>query len=86
MNDKTTGQSVALRQFCFAGLATAERPTFYEQFGSSGAMNRAINSATAEKCCVRRVYYGGHIKRRDVAAGKVDLVGGRLHFRARAVR
>ena len=45
----------------FAGLATAKGSTFCKQFGSSGAMNRAINSTAAEKCRVSRVYNGVHI-------------------------
>jgi len=72
MNDKTSGQSIALGQFCFAGLTTAERPTFCKQFGSGGTMNSAINAAAAEKCCIRRVHDGVHGELGHVASDNFD--------------
>ena len=75
VNHKTSRQSVAPRQFRFAGLATAERPTFCAQFRPGSAMNCAINSPAAEKRGVRRVHDGVDIELRDVAADDVDLSG-----------
>jgi hypothetical protein len=37
-------------------------------------MNRAINSATAEKCRVRRVHDGIDLERCDVTAGYLNFV------------
>jgi hypothetical protein len=46
-------------------------------------MNRAINSAAAQKRCVRPVNYGVHIKFSDVASNDVDLaIFGFLHKRS----
>src|SRR5438128_3486755 len=86
VNDKPGGQTISAGQFCFTGLAPAERSTFCKQFGASSAMNRAIHSAAAEKCRVRSVHDDIHIERRDVAADDIDLSCGILHFTGRGVR
>src|SRR6266567_1221359 len=56
VNDKAGRQTIAASNFRFPRLTTAQRSTFREQFGAGRAMNRAIDSAATEKCCVSRVY------------------------------
>src|SRR5437867_948953 len=73
VNDESSGQTIATSDFRFAGFTAAKRAAFREQFMSSGAMNRAIDSAAAEQRRVRRVHNGIHRALRDIAAHDIDL-------------
>ena len=63
----------------FAWKTTAQRAAFGEQFGACGAVNRAIDSATAEERCVRRVHDGINVQFSDVALDDLDSAVGILH-------
>ena len=78
VNDEPSGQTIAASNFRFAGLTTAQRPAFGEQFGARDAMNCPIDSSSAEKRRVCRVHNGIHLKLRDVAA--YDLYSALLVF------
>jgi hypothetical protein len=56
VDDESSGQTIATSDFRFAGFTAAKRTAFREQFRSSGAMNRAIDSSAAEKRRVRRIH------------------------------
>ena len=73
VNDITGGQTMSASNFRFTGSATAEGPTFREQLRASPAVNRAIDSATAEERRVRRVYDGIDIEFRDIALDDLYL-------------
>jgi len=63
----------------FAWKTTAQRAAFGEQFRASGAVNRPIDAATAEKRCVRRVHNGINVHFSNVAAEDLDSAVGILH-------
>ena len=69
VNDKVSWQTISARDFGFAWTTTAQRAAFGEQFGACGAVNRAIDAATAEERRVRRVHNGINVQFSDVAAG-----------------
>jgi hypothetical protein len=73
VDDESSGQTIATRDFRFAGFTAAKRTAFREQFRASGAMNRAIDSSAAEKRRIRRVHNRVNLELRDIAAGDVDL-------------
>ena len=76
MNDESSWQTISARDFRFAGSTTAQRAAFGEQFGACGAVNRAIDAATAEERCVCRVHNGINVEFSDVAAEDLDLAYG----------
>jgi hypothetical protein len=73
VNDKTRRQTKSASDFRFTGSTTPKGPAFCKQLSSSGAMNRAIDSATAEERRVRRVYDRIDIEFRDIALNDLDL-------------
>src|SRR6266567_9633200 len=73
VNDEPGGQTISASSFRLAGFTTTKGSTLCNQFGSRGAMNRAIDSPTTEKCRVRRVHDRIHFELRDIAAHDVDL-------------
>jgi hypothetical protein len=75
VNHVTRWQFISASDLRFAGLTPAECSTFCEQFGSSGAMNRAIDSTAAEKCRVRGIHDGINMQGRNIAADDVDVHG-----------
>src|SRR5882724_9964484 len=56
VDDESSGQTIATSDFRFAGFTAAKCTAFPAQFGSSGAMNRSVDSAAAEKRRIRRVH------------------------------
>ena len=72
MNDEARGQTIAASNLRFAGFTTAERAAFGEQFGAGGAVNRAIDTATAEERRVCRVHNRVDLQFSDVAADDFD--------------
>jgi hypothetical protein len=70
---------MSARDFSFARATTAQRAAFGEQFGACGAVNRAIDTATAEKRRVRRVHDSVDVQFSDVAAEDFNSAGGILH-------
>ena len=81
VNDEASRQTIAARDFRFAWATTAERAAFGEQFGACGAVNRAIDAATAEERRVRRVHNGINVEFCDVAAEDLDSCPYRLLLR-----
>jgi hypothetical protein len=79
VNDKASWQKISTRDFSFAWTTAAQRAAFGEQFGARGAVNRAIDSATAEERCVRRVHNGINVQFSDVALDNLDSAVGILH-------
>ena len=75
VNDEPRWQTISASQFRLAGLTTAQRSAFGEQFGAGGAMNRAIHSAAAEKRRICGVHNGIDFELRDVAAKNLDFSG-----------
>ena len=73
VNDESSGQTMAMRDFRFARFAAAKRTAFREQFRSSGAMNRAIDSSAAEKRRIRHVHNRIDLDLRDIAADDIDF-------------
>jgi hypothetical protein len=67
---------MATSDFRFAGFTAAERTAFREQFRSSGAMDRAVDSAAAEKRRVRRVHNRVNLELRDIPADDIDFAMG----------
>ena len=49
MDDRARFQIIAMRDFGVARVAAAERAAFLQQFGSCGAVDRAVDSAAAEQ-------------------------------------
>src|SRR5262249_20592698 len=49
VNHKACGQTISARNFRFTGWTAAKGPAFCKQLRSSAAMNRAIDSSSAEK-------------------------------------
>ena len=72
VDNKTRGQIVSASDFRFTRLATAECATFGKKLWSSGAMNRAIDSAAAKQRSIGRVHNCNHIKLGDVATHDFD--------------
>src|SRR6476660_7211405 len=77
--DESSCQTISGRDFSFAGTTTAQRAAVGEQFGACGAVNRAIDAATAEERCVRRVHDGINVQFSDVALDDLDSAIGVLH-------
>ena len=73
VNDEASWQTISTRDFSFAWATTAQRAAFGEQFRTCGAVNRAIDAATAEERCVRRVHNGINVQFSDVAAEDLDF-------------
>ena len=65
---KRAGKVIAASNLRLAGFTTAERAAFRKQFGAGGAVNRAIDTATAEERRVCRVHNRIDVQRGDVAA------------------
>ena len=78
VDDVFRWQAVATRDLGRPGFATAKRSAFGEQFRSGGAMDRAVNAATAEERFVGRIDDGVDRKRCDV--GNADFEPGRTDF------
>ena len=72
VNNEASRQAIATRNLCFPGTTTAQRAAFGEQFGACGAVNCAIDAATAEERCVRRVHNGINVQFGDVAADNLN--------------
>src|SRR5262249_46414127 len=64
-------QAIAAGDLGRSGLAAAQRPTFDQQLGSGGAMDRTVDPAATEQRAVRRVDDRVDVQRRDV--GDTDL-------------
>src|SRR5262249_48942820 len=79
VNHEASRQTIAARYLRFAWPTTAERAAFGEQFGPRDAMNRAIDTATAEQCRVRRVHNRINLELCDIAAEDFDFAVGILH-------
>ena len=79
VNDEASRQTISMRDFSFAWATTAQRAAFGEQFRACCAVNRAIDAATAEERCVRRVYNGINAQSSDVATEDFNSAGGILH-------
>jgi len=73
VNDKTRRQTISASNFRCTGSTTAEGPAVRKQLRASPAVNRAIDSATAEERSVRRVYDGIDIEFRDIPLDDLDL-------------
>ena len=65
--------------FASPGSTTAQCAAFGEQFGACSAVNRAIDSAAAEKRRVCRVHNGINVEFSDVAVDDLDSAVGILH-------
>ena len=76
VNNESSWQTISTRDFSFAWTTTAQRAAFAEQFGACCAVNRAIDAATAEERCVRRVHNGISVQFSDVTAHDIDLATG----------
>ena len=74
VNDEASRQTISASNFRFAGSTTAERAAFSEQFGACGAVNCAVDPATAEEGGVRRVHNGINVQLRDIALNDLDFV------------
>jgi hypothetical protein len=68
------GQAVAARDFRVAGRATAQRAALREQLRPGRAMDRAIDSTTAEQRGVGRIHNRVDLELRDVSAREVDAL------------
>ena len=79
VNHEASGQTISTRDFSFTGTTTAQRTAFGEQFRACGMVNRAIDAATAEERCIRRVHDRINIEFSDVAADDLDSAVGILH-------
>jgi hypothetical protein len=79
VNYELPWQTTSARDLRFTCLATAEHPAFGKQFRACAAMNRAIDTATAKKCRVRRVYNRVNLELRDVGAENFDPAVGIFH-------
>lgn len=49
MNDVLRGQTIGLGHLGLAGLAATQQPAFMHQVWPGGAMDRAIDAATAQQ-------------------------------------
>jgi len=49
VNDELRGKFVSFGEFGIAGLATTERPAFFQKLRTGGAVNRAVNASAAEQ-------------------------------------
>ena len=72
MDDVTGRQPVSFGDPGIAGGAAAEFAAFGQQFGTGGAMNRAVDTAAAQQRSVRRIDDGVALKGRNV--GNDDVV------------
>ena len=79
MNDEASRQTITACNLRFPGQTTSERAAFDEQFGARRAMNRAIDTTTAEERRVRRVHNGIDVQFSDVALDDLDSAVGILH-------
>jgi hypothetical protein len=79
VDDNARWQTISTSHFGLAWTTTAQRAAFGEQFGACSTVNRAIDTATAEKRCVRRVHNGVNLQFSDVAAEDFNSAGGILH-------
>jgi hypothetical protein len=79
VNHEASEQTICAGNFRLAGFTTAECAAFGEQFGAGGAVNRAIDTATAEKRRVCRVHNGINLELCDIAAEDFNSAVGILH-------
>ena len=75
VNHEPSGQTISASNFSFPGLTTAERSTFGKQFRPGSAVNRAIDSATAEQRRICGIHNSVDFELRDVATDNVDFGG-----------
>lgn len=80
VNDMGGGETIALGEFCLAGLAAAKQAAFVEKFRSGSAVNRSVNAATAEQGAVGGVDDGIDGQGGDVGFENLDSVCHRLHI------
>src|SRR5438094_8539850 len=73
VDDESSGQTIATSDFRFTGFTAAKCTAFREQFRSSGAMNRAVDSAAAEKRRVRRVHNRIDLELRDIPSRDLTI-------------
>jgi hypothetical protein len=73
VDDESSGQTIRTSDFRFAGFTAAKCTAFREQFRSSGAMNRSVDSAAAEKRRIRRVHNRVNLEFRDIPADDIDF-------------
>jgi len=74
MNDVTRGEAKAWRDLGRARFAAAESRASLAEFGPSGAVNGAIDAATAEQRIVGDIDDGVEAELRDVALDDFDAV------------
>src|SRR5579859_6175410 len=71
-------QPVSARDLGVAGLPAAQRAALGKELGASRAMNRAIDTAAAQKRRVRRVHDGVNAERGDVSNNDFEPRGADL--------
>ena len=67
---------IAAGNLRLAGFTTSERAAFRKQFGARGAVNRAVDTATAEERRVCRVHNRINVQFSDVALEDIDFAMG----------
>ena len=67
--------------FASPGFTTAQRAAFGQQFGARSAVNRAIDTATAEERRVCRIHNRIDLQFSDVALDDIDLAFMRIFLR-----
>ena len=67
-------QAVALGDARLTGRATADGPAFRQQFRPRGAMDRAIDAATAQQGLVRCIDDRIDVQLRDVSGYDLDAL------------
>ena len=72
MDDMARRQAVAQGDPGVAGGAAAQLTAFGQQFGTGGAMNRAIDATAAQQRNIRRVDDGVDSERRDIGDGDLE--------------
>src|SRR4029079_5817220 len=72
MDHMARRQIVAACDLGIAGFAPAERSAFAQQLLAGGALNGAVDAATAEQAFVRRVDDRVHLQTRNIAKRDFD--------------
>lgn len=83
VNHKPGRQTIPAGNFRFARMATAKCSALRKQFGSGCAMNRAVDSASAEQRGVGRVHNRVDVELGNVTTYYADPSPGSFHFKAR---
>ena len=79
VNDPFGSKAISFGDLGFAGIASIERPAFFQKLGAGGAVNRSIDTSAAQETLIGGVDNRVHGKRGDIALNDFNA---RVHWQA----